>query len=341
MSSFDFKLIPDIRRVRPIRRLSRKLRTWVMVALSVVILFSVGGFVYVIASSIPPQDFPRGSIIRIQKDMTVSDVADLLADKGVIRSRFMYKAYVSLLHSNRGVRAGSYLLDRPQSSLRLAYRTAYGVDELQKIKVAIPEGSSSKEIATLIKKSIPSFDDKLFLVEAREHEGYLFPETYFFNPDITPDEVISEMKGQFDAKVATLMDAIATSTHSLENIIIMASILEEEANNTTDRRMISGVLWNRLDIGMALQVDAPFYYLFGKGSSQLTVSDLATSSPYNTYKNKGLPPAPISNPGLDAIQAALDPTPSKYLFYLADKKGVTHFAITHDEHVANKAKYLQ
>jgi UPF0755 protein len=279
--------------------------------------------------------------VRIKDGMTVSETAKLLADKNIIKSQFMYKAYVKLIHGDKGVQAGSYLFANSQSSLRVAYRTAYGVDELQKIKVAIPEGSSSKNIAVIIKKAIPAFDSKTFLVEAKKHEGYLFPETYFFNPDVTPDEVISEMKSQFNEKVASLMDAVATSTHSLEKIIILASILEEEANNTDDRRMISGVLWNRTDIGMALQVDAPFYYLFGKGSSQLTLSDLATTSPYNTYKNKGLPPGAISNPGLDAIKAALYPTPSKYLFYLADRKGVTHYAVTHEQHVENKFMYLQ
>jgi UPF0755 protein len=121
----------------------------------------------------------------------------------------------------------------------------------------------------------------------------------------------------------------------------MASILEEEANNTEDRRIISGILWKRIEKGMALQVDAPFYYLFGKGSSQLTLSDLATTSPYNTYVNKGLPSAPISNPGLDAIKAAINPKSTPYYFYLADRKGITHYATDHDGHVANRNNYLR
>jgi UPF0755 protein len=341
MSAPIFRIMPDSRRspslYTRIKRILRRSKVAIGAFIIVLIALSLFG----IAKSLAPSDFSRGTIVRIKDGMTVSETASLLAEKSIIRSQFMYKAYVRLVHSNNGVRAGSYLFDSPQSALRVAYRTAYGVDELQKIKVAIPEGSSSVNIARIIKKAIPAFDDKAFLAEARVHEGYLFPETYFFNPDVTPEEVISEMRGQFDEKVATLMDAIATSTHSLNNIIILASILEEEANNTVDRRMISGVLWNRTDIGMALQVDAPFYYLFGKTSSQLTLADLATTSPYNTYKNKGLPPGAISNPGLDSIKAALYPTPSKYLFYLADSKGVTHYAVTHDEHVENKFKYLQ
>lgn len=341
MPSINFRIIPDTRRSPSLQTTLKKIirKSKIAVGAACVVAFAL--IIFMVAKSLAPSDFARGTIVRIPKNMTVSEAASLLASKNIIKSQFMYKAYVRLVHSNNGIQAGSYLFDNPQSALRVAYRTAYGVDELQKVKVAIPEGSSSKNIAVIIKKAIPAFDDKAFLIEARKYEGYLFPETYFFNPDVNPDEVISEMKGQFDEKVAPLMDAIATSTHSLEKIIILASILEEEANNTEDRRMISGVLWNRTDIGMPLQVDAPFYYLFGKTSSQLTVSDLATTSPYNTYKNKGLPPGAISNPGLDAIKAALYPTPSKYLFYLADKKGVTHYAITHEEHVENKFKYLQ
>lgn len=296
---------------------------------------------YVVFSSIAPTDFPRNTIIRIQKDMTVSEVASLLQDKGLIRSRSTYKAYVTILHRGKGVQAGSFLFDQPQSALRIAYRTAYGVDELHKVKVTIPEGSNSKEIGAIIERAIPAFDLPTFLSEAKKSEGYLFPETYFFNPDVTPREVISMMKEQFGEKVGTIMNEIATSTHPMEEILIMASILEEEANNPRDRALISGVLWNRIKIDMPLQVDAPFYYIFNKGSSQLTLTDLATSSKYNTYKNKGFPLGPISNPGLGAIKAALYPEKTKYLFYLADRSGVTHYAVTHDEHVANKAKYLQ
>ncbi len=345
MHRTHLKFIPDFhaanrRRRGPLpmlRRLMRSSRLVILVS-ALIALFLVGGMT---ALSVSPAGFPRGSIVRIPTDMTVGQAADLLADKGIVRSPFMYKAYVVLLHDGKGIQAGSYLFDEPQSALRVAYRMAYGKSDLHKIKVTIPEGSSSNEIATIIKRAIPDFDTESFISEARKAEGYLFPETYFFDPDVSPTEIVSAMKGQFDEKVGEIMGEIASSTHALKDILVMASILEEEANNSEDRRMISGVLWKRIEIDMPLQVDAPFYYLFGKGSSQLTRDDLATSSPYNTYKNKGLPIGPISNPGIDAIRAALYPEIGEYLYYLADRTGVTHYAATHDEHVANKAKYLQ
>jgi UPF0755 protein len=311
------------------------------IAFGAAALFCIGVFAIIISASIAPSAFPKGTIVRIPKDATVSETAAMLAAKNIIRSEFMYKAYVMLMRDGKGVQAGSYLFDQPQSALKVAYRTGYGATDIQKIKVTIPEGSSSKEIASIIKKSVPAFNSEDFLAHARKYEGYLFPETYFFNPDVQPDEVISEMRDNFDDAIGQVKSAIATSTHSLSDIIIMASIVEEEANNSDDRGIISGILWKRIEIGMPLQVDAPFYYLLGKGSSELTKDDLAAVSSYNTYVNKGLPSAPISNPGIDSIRAALNPSKTPYLYYLGDAKGVTHYAATHETHVANKQKYLQ
>lgn len=121
----------------------------------------------------------------------------------------------------------------------------------------------------------------------------------------------------------------------------MASLLEEEARTTETRKMVSGILWKRLSAGMPLQVDAVFPYIIGKNTFEITLKDLEFDSPYNTYKYKGLPPGPISNPGKDSILAAIYPTKSDYWFYLSDKNGLMHYAITFDEHKINKAKYLK
>ncbi len=318
------------------KKFFRRYRLWGIVLCALVLAAATVLTVY----SVAPTNYPRGKIVRIEKDMTVSTTASMLKEKGFVRSAYLYKLYVVLLHPGKGVQAGSYLFDQPESSLRLAYRTAYGVSELQKVKVTIFEGSNSKEIAAIIKRSIPAFDAASFIVEAHRWEGYLFPETYFFNPNVTPAEVIAEMRSQFSKAIVAVTEEMASSSRSLSETIIMASIVEEEANNTVDREVISGILWKRIKESMPLQVDAPFYYLFGKGSSQLTRDDLAIASPYNTYIHKGLPVAPISNPGLDAIRAVLNPKVSPYYFYLADRLGITHYAETHDGHVTNKVKYL-
>lgn len=311
-----------------------------MVAASAVLVLILAFIIVISVYSAAPSDFPRNAIVRIDKDMTVSAAASMLKERGIIKSSYFFKVYVVLLHDGKGVQAGSYLFDQPQSALRVAYRTAYGMKGIEKIKFTVTEGMNSKEIAALLKKSVPGFDSEKFAKKAVESEGYLFPETYFLDPDVTPGEIIDMMESQFRLATKDLLST-ASSTASLEDIIIMASIIEEEANNMSDRQVISGILWKRIEEGMPLQVDAPFYYLFGKGSSQLTRADLSSSSPYNTYTNKGLPPAPISNPGLGAIKAALIPKETPYYFYLADRQGVTHYAVTHDGHVVNKQKYLQ
>jgi UPF0755 protein len=168
----------------------------------------------------------------------------------------------------------------------------------------------------------------------------LFPDTYFFLPNANESIVIQTLRQNFDAQVATIQPDIDASGHPLSDIVTMASILEREAYNTTDRKLISGVLWNRIERGMPLQVDAVFAYTLGKGTFDLTMADLTSDSPYNTYKFKGLPPTPIGSPSLDSLEAAANPTPNDYLYFLADRHGVTHYCKTYSCQLANKARYF-
>jgi UPF0755 protein len=148
------------------------------------------------------------------------------------------------------------------------------------------------------------------------------------------------MRANFDKKVNPLKDEIAKSGRTLKDIITMSSIVEEEAVGLEDKRMVAGVLWKRLDKGMLLQVDPPFYYITGK-TSWVTYDDLKIDSPYNTYKYKGLPRGPISNPGIESIKATISPIKSDYYFYLTGRDGKMRYAITYDGHLANKNKYLK
>lgn len=290
--------------------------------------------------SAAPSDFPGGTIVSIKKDMTTSQTADILKQAGIIRSALLFKIYVKLTDAGKGVRVGDYLFDQPQSALRVAYRAAYGIQGLDKVKVTILEGMTSEDIASLLAKNIKGFDAKGFLALVKDKEGYLFPDTYYFNPNATPQEVLSEIGPVFDRKMTLVSSEITAYGKPLKDVLTMASIIEKEATSTIDRQIIAGVLWKRIAAKMPLQVDPPFFYFLNKISSQLTLDDLKVKSPYNTYLNQGLPPTPIDNPGLDAILAAVRPKDSKYWFYLSDKKGNMHYAETNDEHNANKAKYL-
>jgi UPF0755 protein len=151
------------------------------------------------------------------------------------------------------------------------------------------------------------------------------------------------MKETFDRKVVKAFDKeLEKSERTLEQVITMASIIEDEASGgNEEKQIISGILWKRLDMGMLLQVDATLRYVNGKESKDLTLTDLAADHEYNTYVHKGLPPTPIGNPGVDAIRAALNPKDSIYYFYLHDKDGGVHYAKTFEEHKKNIAAYLK
>ncbi len=271
----------------------------------------------------------------------MSEAADTLVAHSIIKSPFIFKAFVMFMSGHRQVQAGDYLFDQPQSAVRVAYRMIHGIQGLPKIKVTVFEGMTVKDIGALLLKNIPAFDVQTFVAAAKPYEGYLFPDTYFFYQNTTPQEVIDTLRMTFNQKMQTIMLSAQAFGKPMSEIIAMASIIEREAASSTDRRIIAGILWKRIADKMPLQVDPPFYYFLNKDSSQLTVKDLSTDSPYNLYKHIGLPPTPINNPGLDTIIDTITPTATKYWFYLSDKNGVMHYAATYEGHMVNKRKYVE
>ena len=284
-----------------------------------------------------PSDFPVGTTITIQNGASISGTAAMLQQDHVIVSPLVFRYYLR----GKTILAGDYLLDEHESVFRIADRLVAGDFRVPSAKILITEGENIFDIAAEISANIPSFEKKAFIELAAAQEGYLFPDTYFFMHTVTPEDVVKTMSDNFKLKTISLAEKISKSGHSESEIVTMASIIEREAVTPKDRRMVSGILWRRISIGMRLQADATFGYINGKGSASLTMADLKIDSPYNTYVYKGLPPGPISNPGLDAIIAAIEPTKSSYLYYLSDKNGVMHYAKTFDEHIANKSKYLK
>jgi UPF0755 protein len=288
-----------------------------------------------------PRDFPTPYQLSIERGQTLFSVSNELRRDRVIRSSRMFELWMIALGSEKTVSEGEYYFEKPVSSLEVALRISgkhFGIDRK---RVTFPEGFTNKQIADRLAATFPEFDAVLFLTLAKGSEGYLFPDTYGFFPSVTPDAVLTTLKRTFTTKVAPLTDDIERSGRSERDIIIMASIIEKEANGPEDRAVVSGILWKRLDQGIPLQVDAPFLYTLGKESKELTMTDLTTNSPYNTYRNKGLTPTPIGNPGLASIEAAIKPAPSPYLYYLHDENGVIHYASTYAEHKKNIAAYLR
>jgi UPF0755 protein len=287
-----------------------------------------------------PNSFKPDTTIQIQSGKSLMATARDLERQGIVTSPFWLTNLVVLMGGEHRVVAGNYYFGHADNLFRVARRITHGDFGLVQVKVTIPEGTNIYEMNQILSKKFNLFNSVRFLELAKDKEGYLFPDTYFFLPTVQPTDVIDLMSKTYQQKIAALQDEIATSSHPEKDIITMASILEGEAKTETDRKLVAGILWRRLAIGIALQVDSSFKYVNGKTSGELTTADLKINSPYNTYRFAGLPPTPISNPGLDSIKAALEPTSSDYLYFLSDKEGNIHYAKTLQEQIANKRKYL-
>jgi UPF0755 protein len=210
------------------------------------------------------------------------------------------------------------------------------------VRVTVPEGATAQDISALLTDELfPEIDEVVFVEKAKPYEGYLFPDTYLFLPTVSEDEVLFALRQNFNKKILTLEGELEAFGKPLSEVVTMASLLEKEARSMTVRQTIAGILWKRLEKNMLLQVDAVFGYIKGRPTYSPSFEDLEIDSPYNTYRNKGLPPGPIGNPGLDALLAAMTPEQTTYYFYLSDRQGNMHYSTTFEEHRANREKYLQ
>jgi len=173
-------------------------------------------------------------------------------------------------------------------------------------------------------------------------EGYLFPNTHFISAETTEEDLVRKLLQDFDVKLSSdLRNEIASQGKTIFETVTLASIIEREVPQDKDKKMIADVFRKRLAIGMALQSDATVNFVTGKNKAQPSLADLAIDSPYNTYKYRGLPPGPISSPGLASIKAVIYPTPNQYYYFLTTlDEGEVIYGVSYEDHLANKAKYL-
>ena len=309
-------------------------------ALLNLLILLLAGFVAYWVFLAPPPRFPVGAYVTVEKGSTVTRAAEELKRRDIVRSAFLFKLSVRLLGDDTRASSGTYYFPQPQNLVTVAARLLGGDYGTTPIRITVPEGSTVNDISKLLLDKVPGFDRRTFLQETRGKEGYLFPDTYFFMPGDGTEAVLSVFQNSFHVHIAKIQKQIDAFGKPLSDVIIMASLLEKEAADTESRRVIAGILWNRIKKDMALQVDAVFPYIIGKNSFTLTKEDLQIDSLYNTYKYKGLPVAPIANPGLDSILAAVTPTKSNYVYYLSDLHGNFHYCASYSCHLANKHKYL-
>ena len=249
----------------------------------------------------------------------LSTISKILYDKGIILYYDYFVEFAKEQGNSSKYKFGVFYLNADMSYSELDKKLQENAEPEGTIKVTIPEGFNVLDISNTFVSKLPNFNKDQFLLEAIKKEGYLFPDTYFFFITDNEKDVLKSMGDNFGKRIMPVRSQIELSGKTEKDIIIMASIIERESKGDNDREVISGILWRRLVIGMPLQVD---------------------TDP-STYKTKGLPKNPICNPGMEAINAAIHPKISNYLYYLHDKDGNIHYAKTFAEHVLNKKKYLK
>lgn len=301
--------------------------------------FAIGGFALLVGLILilpsPKVQYPV--VVEVMEGSTFSEVASILDEKGVIQSGTVMTFLGTVSGTDRSLRAGVFTFTYAESIFSVIYRLVS--PSQADIKVTFPEGTSVRSMALILQSNIPAFDVVHFISLASKEEGYLFPDTYYFSRNVQPEEVISIMKTAFNRRLEGI--DTSTSPYSFNEILTMASILEKEARTYEVRQTVAGILWNRLEENMPLQVDAVFGYIKGVDTYSPSLKDLEIVSPYNTYRNRGLPPGPINNPGIESIRAALNPIDTPYRFYLTDNEGQMHYSTTFEEHVRNKKLYLK
>ncbi|MDB5195243.1 MAG: aminodeoxychorismate lyase, protein [Parcubacteria group bacterium] len=315
-----------------------RLKYW-YAAFFLILVLALSIFSYVFL--LPPAGFHPNTTLAVAPGTSVRHEAALLKEAHVIRSTFVFRALYRLMPSTHGVQSGVYDFTYPIGELRLAWDLAHGISEVPEARITFPEGTTVRHMGMQLANTLPGVNEREFRQLALPEEGYLFPDTYFFRSDATTTEVIAILRSNFEDHFAGHAEQFAAFGKPEREVIIMASILEGEGKTLEDKRIIAGILWHRIALGMPLQVDAPFGYVHGAAGYTPTAADLASDSPYNTYRTKGLPPTPINNPGDVSIQAAITPTKSAYLYYLTGTDGTMHYAKTFSEHIANQKKYLK
>lgn len=290
--------------------------------------------------SAPTPSDTSSKIFIIQKGKTIREIASDLQHQGLLKDSIIFFLYVKLYGKDKDIQAGDYRLSASMNIEKLVNTLTHGT--LDKW-VVFPEGLRAEEYSEILKKSLktykPSWNEALV-----ENNGYLFPDTYLFPQDADIETIVTKLKDTFTEKTSTITK---NTTYSLSEIVVVASLIEREANKDEEKPLIASVIYNRLAQGMPLQIDATVQYALGYQENErrwwkkeLSYDDLRVVSVYNTYTNIGLPPRPISNPGIVSLTAAASPATSDYLFYLHDKKGEVHFAKTSKEHADNVKKYL-
>jgi len=290
----------------------------------------------------PLGDGKRVYGLTVPKGAGFAQIAHELERQRIIRSALVLRIVGRLQGSDRKMQPGDYRLSDAMKPLEILEKMANGVTDA--CKFAVPEGYSIFQVAELLEKQglfgreafLAACRDKQLLaalgVSAKSAEGYLFPGTYLVGFHMDEQGLVTEMVREFKHRIDPLEQSLAASGLTLHQAVTLASMVEKEAVVAEEKPLIASVFRNRLKIGMPLQSDPTAIYGVRTFGGTVTKQDLQRTSPYNTYRVKGLPPGPIGNPGIDAIKAVLQPARTDYLYFVARKDGTHQFSRTLQEH---------
>ena len=299
--------------------------------------------------------------IEIKRGASTEEIAEIIYDNGLTSNKLWFRLQSKLLKFDGKYKEGTFSLNTTMDEKRMmALLTSDKTTDEENIRVTIPEGYTIMQIATRLEElELVTKEEFLKAVNEREYdyaflkdfaqskkyklEGYLFPDTYFIRKDATAEEIIIRMLNRFEEITDKYKQELVNLPYSFDEVITIASIIEQEAKLEEERAIIAGVMYNRLADTMKLQMCSTVQYALEKRTANLSYDDLAVESPYNTYKYAGLPAGPICSPGEASIKAAFQPEEHNYYFFVVSdlEKGSHAFSVTADEHNNNKAKYKQ
>lgn len=289
-------------------------------------------------------------IVVISPGQNLSTTADYLNNTGIIKNPVKFRLLARIKGCDKKIKAGEYLLSSSMPPIQILKTMVGG--KVRLYKITIPEGYNLKQIASIIAKARPGTEEEFLRtatdscfackhgINAETFEGYLFPDTYHFPKDMTPEKIIDAMVKRFRSVFNRKWEKRAKDLNlSIHQVVTLASIIEKETGVSLERPVISSVFHNRLKKRMRLESDPTVIYGLKNFDGNITRKHLATKTPYNTYRIKGLPPGPIANPGIKAIEAALYPADTNFLYFVS-KRDMTHkFSTNIKDHNKAVRKY--
>lgn len=332
-------------------------RRWplAVVAIAVAVVGLALGYRWLV--DLPNAGSPPPQLFSVATGAGSLQISGQLKSQRLVRSRWLLLAYLWTNGLDKRLLPGDYDVPGNLSTAQIAALLAAGPNNRER-QFTVIEGWTLREMAAYLEREgiVPAgdfaavtgkkadwWDDYPVLASRPRNvdlEGYLFPDTYRVFREATSTVIVQKMLGTMERKLsAGLRAQIARQGRSIHEVLTLASIVEAEVAKPEDRPVVAGIFLQRLERGIPLQADSTVNYVTGKRTSRASADDIAINNPYNTYKVRGLPPGPIGSASLDAIQAAVNPAPTRYLYFLTTPDGQTIFSQTFDQHVAAKVRY--